>query len=142
MESPHSILQFLEFYIFIHYFIWRLLISGVNFIINDLIMAQGNIRSIMISVNFFLTSLVIIPFLANMYPIITMMNISSCKDIIFKLPLSLQQLLEQYTIQVYKSIIFYYIDNYLLDDIKKNTCYLNMCLFFVYIKGRFSFTPL
>lgn len=25
---------------------------------------------------------------------------------------------------------------------KKNTCYLNMCLFFVYIKGRFSFTPL
>ena len=65
------------------------MISGVNFIINDLIMAHGNIRSITMSVNFFLTSLVIIPFLANMYPIIMMMNISSCKDIIFKLPLSL-----------------------------------------------------
>ena len=66
-----------------------LIISDVNFIINDLIIAQGNIRSITISVNFFLTSLVIIPFLENMYPIIMMMNISSCKDIIFKLPLSL-----------------------------------------------------
>ena len=27
MEYPHSILQFLEFYIFIHYFIWRLQLS-------------------------------------------------------------------------------------------------------------------